>query len=401
MDFTTKAPGVYIEEITPAGPIAGVGTSTAALIGTVAGPPPDKELGKPRLITSWTAYTQRFGGYGSALTFPYAVRGFFENGGTRAYVVPVHDLTGLGEVLLELARVPEINLVCAPGATPDAQRTVVDHCELPDNQWFAVLDGVDAAENPDPDSSALKEQRTTLATDKGYAALYWPWIVVPSLDPAAPPPAPPNPAGAPQPQPTPSAPQPALLPVPPSGHIAGVMARCDNERGVHKAPANELVRGPVALTYSLTDTEQGGLNNINVNGIRSFPGRGTRVWGARTLTGETPWQFVNVRRLVTYIERSILDGVRWAVFEPNNIALWKGLERTITEFLTRVWESGALFGRTAAEAFYVKIDEELNPPDTRDLGRVVVEIGVAPTRPAEFVHVRLGLWSGGARLGED
>jgi phage tail sheath protein FI len=124
------------------------------------------------------------------------------------------------------------------------------------------------------------------------------------------------------------------------------------------------------------------------------------VWGARTLTDQTPWRYVNVRRLFSYVEDSVLAGVRWAVFEPNNTALWKGLERSVTEFLTRVWQSGALFGRTAKEAFYVKIDEELNPPAVRALGQVVIEIGMAPVRPAEFVVVRIGIWDGGARVSE-
>jgi len=384
MDPTTKAPGVYIEEITPAGPIAGIGTSTAALIGTVAQPPADADLGKPVPVTNWTAYTNRFGTYQTPLVLPYAVRGFFENGGTLAYVVPVKDMTGLDDALAQLARVPGVNLVCVPGADIDAQKKVITACEDESNRWFAILDGAGAVDHPDPlkpDGELLAQRGPKgLASENGYAALYWPWIVLP--DPTAP------------------ASSPKTLPIPPSGHIAGVMARCDNERGVHKAPANEALRGPVDLTYPLTDNEQATLNNLNINAIRSFPGRGTLVWGARTLTKDTPWRYVNVRRLVTYIEESILDGVRWAVFEPNNTALWKGLERSITEFLTRVWEAGALFGRKANEAFYVKIDDELNPPDVRELGQVVIEIGVAPTSPAEFIHVRLGLWSGGAQISE-
>ncbi len=124
------------------------------------------------------------------------------------------------------------------------------------------------------------------------------------------------------------------------------------------------------------------------------------MWGARTLTTDSNWRYVNVRRLVSYIEDSLLQSLRWAVFEPNNMALWKALDRSITEFLTRVWQAGALFGATAEQAFYVKIDEELNPPAVRDLGEVIVEIGLAPTRPAEFVVLQLGLWDGGARLSE-
>jgi phage tail sheath protein FI len=124
------------------------------------------------------------------------------------------------------------------------------------------------------------------------------------------------------------------------------------------------------------------------------------VWGARTLTDDVPWRYVNVRRLVSYIEDSLVSGLRWAVFQPNNTALWKGLERSVTEFLTRVWQSGALFGTSAKEAFYVVVDEAHNPPAIRDLGQVVIEIGLAATRPAEFVVFEIGLWDGGTAVSE-
>jgi len=160
------------------------------------------------------------------------------------------------------------------------------------------------------------------------------------------------------------------------------------------------VRGVQDLGFTLNDTEQGQLNHAGINAIRRFPGTPLMLWGARTLTDGTAWRYVNVRRLVAYIEDSIVQGLRWAVFEPNSTGLWKTLDRTITEFLTRIWQSGALFGRTAQDAFYVRIDEELNPPAVRDLGQVIVEIGVAPVRPAEFVVVRIGLWDGGSQTSE-
>ena len=124
------------------------------------------------------------------------------------------------------------------------------------------------------------------------------------------------------------------------------------------------------------------------------------MWGARTLTDDTAWQYINMRRLFSFVEDSLVQGVRWAVFEPNNYALWKGLERSITEFLTRVWLSGWLFGRTANEAFYVQVNDELNTPDVRALGQVIIEIGMAPVRPAEYVIVRIGLWDGGSQISE-
>lgn len=379
VDYETKAPGVYIEEITPAGPIAGAGTSTAALIGTVAGTVANDALNVPVAVTSWSAYTAVFGGFDTSLTLPFAVRGFFENGGTQAYVVPVKDPTGLPQALDALTRLGDVSLVAAPGLVDAGrQATLIAHCESMGDR-FAILDGAqDTA--PLKSDGPLQKQRGGLSSANGFAALYWPWIV--AVDPTAP-------AGS-----------PATLTLPPSGHVAGVMARSDNQRGVHKAPANELVRGAVDLAYHLNDTEQGALNYANINALRLFPGRPPTVWGARTLTDQAPWRYVNVRRLFSYVEDSILAGVRWAVFEPNNTALWKGLDRSITEFLTRIWQSGALFGRTAKEAFYVKIDEELNPPAVRALGQVIVEIGMAPVRPAEFVVVRIGIWDGGAQVSE-
>jgi phage tail sheath protein FI len=379
VDYSTKAPGVYIEEITPAGPIAGSGTSTPALIGTVAANVPTEKLGIPVPITNWTGYTSQFGDFAANLTLPYAVRGFFENGGGFAYVVPIKDLTGLPAALDQLTRRPDVSLVALPGVVdPAVQATVIGHCEAMGDR-FAILDGA-------PDTTPLKadgplqKQRGGLLSKNGFAGLYWPWIVIP--DPQA------------------AAGTTATLTKPPSGHIAGIMARSDNQRGVHKAPANEPVRGAIDLAYPLNNLEQDQLNTKNINALRAFPGQPPLVWGARTLTDGTPWRYVNVRRLFSYVEDSVLAGLRWAVFEPNNTGLWKGLERSITEFLTRVWQSGALFGRTAAEAFYVKIDEELNPPATRALGEVVVEIGMAPTRPAEYVVVRIGIWDGGASVNE-
>jgi uncharacterized protein len=379
VDYQTKAPGVYIEEITPAGPIAGTGTSTAALIGTVTAPVGDEALGVPVPVTSWRAYTAQFGEYDNNLSLPFAVRGFFENGGTLAYIVPIRDAAGLPSALDRLTRVADVSLVAVPGLVDAAaQATVIAHCEAMGDR-FAILDGA-----PDPTplkaDGALQEQRADLLSRNGFAGLYWPWLVL--RDPAAP-------SGA-----------QAMLSKPPSGHIAGVMSRSDNQRGVHKAPANEPVRGAVDLAYTLNDTEQGALNQKGINALRLFPGQPPLVWGARTLTDGTTWRYVNVRRLFSFVEDSILAGVRWAVFEPNNTGLWKGLERSIVEFLTRVWQSGALFGRTADEAFYVKIDEELNPPAARALGEVFVEIGMAPVRPAEYVVVRIGIQDGGARVNE-
>jgi phage tail sheath protein FI len=190
---------------------------------------------------------------------------------------------------------------------------------------------------------------------------------------------------------------------PPSGHIAGVYARTDQQRGVHKAPANTNIRGALGVERRLTDEEQGPLNLMGINVIRVFPGQSQPVvWGARTTAGDLDrnWQYVNIRRLFLFLEESIQEGIRWAVFEPNNLLLWQKLKRTITEFLTRVWRDGALFGETADQAFYVRIDEVLNPDSSRALGRLYIEIGVRPAYPAEFIIVRIGIWQGGTEVSE-
>jgi uncharacterized protein len=206
-----------------------------------------------------------------------------------------------------------------------------------------------------------------------FAALYYPWIKVA------------NPRNSGRP-----------ILVPPCGHMMGVWGRTDETRGVYKAPANEVPRGVLGLGYEVNFREQELLNPIGINCIRSFPNRGIRIWGARTLVepDKTEWRYISVRRLISYIEKSIELGTQWAVFEPNDEDLWMRVKRTISNFLERIWREGALFGSTPEEAFYVKCDAELNTPETMILGRLYVEIGVCPVRPAEFVIFRLTQWSG-------
>jgi hypothetical protein len=190
--------------------------------------------------------------------------------------------------------------------------------------------------------------------------------------------------------------------VPPSGHIAGVWARVAVERGVHKAPANEALLGAVALETDVTKGEQEILNPEGVNCIRSFPGMGIRVWGARTLAtvGNPSWKYVNVRRLFNYLEKSMERGLQWVVFEPNDQDLWGRVRRNLSAFLFTEWKEGKLFGPTADQAYYVKCNSETNPQEMIDLGRLYVEIGINPVKPAEFVIVRMGQWSGGASTSE-
>ncbi len=185
-----------------------------------------------------------------------------------------------------------------------------------------------------------------------------------------------------------------LLDVPPSGHIAGIYARVDTQRGVHKAPANEPVLGALAVSQQISRADQDGLNPKGVNCIRSLNDN-ILVWGARTIGGDAnaDLKYINVRRTLLFLRESIDEGTQWVVFEPNTPALWQKLTRNITAFLTNVWRAGALFGTTQQEAFYVKCDAETNPPELRDLGQVVTEIGVAIVRPAEFVIFRISQFS--------
>jgi phage tail sheath protein FI len=184
--------------------------------------------------------------------------------------------------------------------------------------------------------------------------------------------------------------------VPPSGHMAGIWARNDSERGVHKAPANEVVRGAIGLETQVSRNEQDTLNPVGINCIRAFPGRGIRVWGARTLSSDPSWRYLNVRRLFNFVEKSIDNGTQWVVFEPNDMDLWGRVRRNVGAFLIRLWADGALFGESADQAFFVKCDAELNTEEVRDAGQLIVEIGIAPVKPAEFVIFRISQYSSAA-----
>ena len=186
--------------------------------------------------------------------------------------------------------------------------------------------------------------------------------------------------------------------VPTSGHMMGIFARNDGERGVHKAPANEVVYGAVGLEYNVTDGEQEILNPAGVNCIRSFRGRGIRVWGARTMSSDPNMRYIHKRRFLMFVEESIAEGTEWAVFEPNDEVLWGKIIRSASAFLKRQWMEGALFGETPETAFYVKCDEETNPTEVRGAGQVVTEIGVNIVETAEFVIFRIGQWEGGKEI---
>jgi phage tail sheath protein FI len=266
------------------------------------------------------------------------------------------EVQGLEALLLDPYR--EVSLVYAPAVDKDTQLAIISHCENMRFR-FAVLDAEKGKSNPGD-----LDPRTTI-TDTTYAAFYYPWLAI--ADPIS---------GA-------------RKIVPPGGHMLGVFARTDVERGVFKAPANEIVRGALDLEYDINDGHQEVLNPRGVNAIRRFPGRGIRVWGSRTLSSNGLWKYVSVRRLFIFIERSIYEGTQWVVFEPNDPKLWARVTDTTRLFLRTQWREGALFGRKEEEAFHITCDETVMSRDDILNGRLICEIGIAPVRPAEFVIFRI------------
>ena len=250
------------------------------------------------------------------------------------------------------------------------QTALINHCESEANR-MAILDAP-----PGMGIQDIKEWRSQVAMyDSPFATMYYPWVKVSN--------------------PVPTNGDDEIL-VPPCGHVAGLWARTDDSRGVWKAPANDVLRGVLDVARDITKVEQGLLNPIGINCIRPFGTRGIRVWGARTLTSNTDWTYINVRRLFNMVESTIMEGTQFAVFEPNDIKLWEGLKRTINSFLRGLWRDGALFGATPEQAFFVKCDAETNTPESIDQGRVVVEIGIAPVKPAEFVIFRISQYKDNA-----
>lgn len=248
----------------------------------------------------------------------------------------------------------------------DLQGKMIAHCEIAGGRMAII----DAPQGLIP-QEVLEWRMNTAGYDSKYAALYWPWIEV--MDPITRRP----------------------IMVPPSGHMAGLWSRVDAGRGVHKAPANEVLLGANGLEFQITQAEQGELNRNGINCIRAFPGRGIRCWGARTLSSDPEWRYINVRRIFNYVSSSIMQGTQWAVFEPNDQRLWTSLTIAISNFLNRTWRSGALFGTSATDAYFVKCDAETNPPEVIEAGQVVCEIGISPVKPAEFVIFRLSQFTGG------
>ena len=273
---------------------------------------------------------------------------------------------GLSALLLDQYR--EVSLVYAPGKTEaDVVSELVTHC-VNNHFRFAVIDCRPNLGDPgsiDPRSDAGEADVDGLGIDSSYAAYYYPWIKV--SDPKT---------GV-------------KKKIPPGGAMLGIYARTDNERGVFKAPANEIVRGALELEYNIDEATQAVLNPRGVNVIRQFPGRGIRAWGARTLSSDALWKYVSVRRLFIFIERSIFEGTQWVVFEPNDERLWARVRDTIRLFLRTQFRAGALMGATEAEAFRITCDRSTMTQDDILNGRLICEVGIAPVRPAEFVVFRV------------
>jgi phage tail sheath protein FI len=381
-------PGVRIQEVRlGAPPIAGVGTSTAGFVGEA----PDKTRFK-NVLRQVTSADQFFADYIRDPANPddetkgaqtntnlgMAVIGFFQNGGTECYVVNVgSEVPGDIQTGLDLLKTNEdIDIIAAPGivdlATYEVMRLQVEDLK----NRFAILD----PPNVGGDRTKLQKGSPIRPKDSMWTALYYPRIqVVPVLkkdkddvvlDPTK------------------------KFFAPPSGHIAGIYARTDGERGVHKAPANTPIFGALAVEDVVTDAQQDPLNDDSVNIIRSFS-EGPVIWGARTLlvhdAADKTFRYISVRRLATFIELSLRVGLRFAVFEPNNLALRQTITRSVRGFLDGVWRDGALFGATADEAYYVRFPDPFNTDVDRALGKLTLEVGIRVAPPAEFIIIRIGL----------
>ncbi len=321
-----------------------VNTSTAGFLGLT-----EKRPANPEPVTSWNQFQLEYGNYISESYLPDAVNGFFANGGQRCYIA---------DELNDFDTIDEISIVYAPNADADQVLAVIAHCEERKNR-IAIIDA-DRVSN----IGSIKPRDQYVSSR--YAACYYPWIKI--LDPAT---------GS-------------GKFVPPGGYVAGIYARNDSEHGVHKAPANQIVLGATDLEFQISQSEQDLLTEQGVNAIRFFPGRGILLWGARTLSTDADWKYVNVRRLIIFIEQSINRGTQWVVFEPNDENLWANVRATIEDFLITLWRSGALAGIKPEQAFFVKCDRTTMTQDDIDNGRLICMIGVAPARPAEFVIFRIG-----------
>jgi hypothetical protein len=328
---------------------------------------------------------------GAAAYLGHAVNGFFDNGGGYCYVVAIKadaangaatakrltDALDLTTALsdIDLIAIPDAHtLLATNGAVSESlvlqvQRAMIQHCTIFSTR-IAILDALRSKSAQALITDQIKKLGVP-AIGPVNAALYHPWIRTISSDPVF---------------------------VPPSGQICGIVSRTDTQTGVFKAPANVDVQDATDLDADLDLDSLASLNDAGVNCIRAFPARGIRLWGARTLSPDPDWIYLNVRRLILTTLRWIDANMTWAAFEPNVPALWARIRRELETYLTNLWRVGALQGDSVSEAFFVRCDAELNPPDSREVGQVLTQIGLAPTAPAEFIIVTLQHLAGTTEL---
>jgi phage tail sheath protein FI len=384
MSSLYKSPGVHVESAADRFvPLTAVETGVTAFLGvTEKGP-----ANQPIRVGSFEQYEKTFGAAEGYLTA--ALRGFFDNGGKSAYLINVAPEGGLDPTpddfiglqgteprgLQVLEKLDDVDLVIAPDLMTHyrksagfpladhvlaVQRALVEHCEKMHDR-FCLLDSL-----PGQNMKEAIEWRGRF--DTSHAAFYFPWVRVRRGEDGS-------------------------VPVPPSGHIAGAIARSDRSEGVHRAPANQPIAGVVDVAQRVRKRDRDVCFDHRVNTLSAFPGRGIRIWGARTLSSDQAFMQINVRRLFILIRKSVEKFAQWVVFEPNEPSLWKKIARSCNVFLDELWRKGALVGDSQEEAFYVKCDEETNPPEARDVGELVCEIGISPVKPAEFIIVRIHQWT--------
>jgi Bacteriophage tail sheath protein len=400
----TRAPGVYLEEVRRR-PAPALETGVPAFLGRLAAEAPAAISGGGRApvaldAAAWSALEGERGAAWAEGYLGFAVRGFFENGGRRCYVAPFGE-GGVDAALEALDPLDDFDLVCAPDAAPrlpssgeaplvppEARGAIVRFCDRRLGR-FAVLDAVGAGLAPAGFDAAGLAASAEAQPPSVNAALYGPWVKVRGACPTC------RGGGRDGGQVCGRGSKPGCLGsgqgfVPPSGHVAGLYARTDRETGPHRAPANAPLAGALDLELYLDAAASAQLNLAGVNALRALPGRGIRVWGARTLRPDDPdFAHVSSRRLVLTAARWLEQAMADLAFEANDLRLWTRVGRDVGAFLDELVRRGALAGASAAEAYYVKCDAETNPPALRELGQLSAEIGLALAKPNEFVVVRL------------
>jgi phage tail sheath protein FI len=383
-----RTPGVFVQEVpTRSVSISAADQGAAAFVGPTLKGPSD---GTPIPVTSLAEFVAVYGDLWDLTSAGRPVRNyvalsakaFFENGGHKLYVTRPQNpassdpasltLDSYSQALARLETITDVSVVAAPGCSLAARQAndgvapihaaLIAHVSRPQAYRFALLDP--------PQSSSISALQTLRSQiDSSYAALYCPWLVISN--------------------PLPDAISRPELSVPPSGFLAGIYMRMDLNQGPFKAPANEAVNGVIGVESIWTTAETETLNQAGVNTIRSFLGRGILVWGARTASSDAEWKYINVRRYILYLERSIDVGTQWAVFEPNSETLWKAVQIAISNFLMNEWRKGALSGSKPEQAFFVRCDRTTMTQNDLDNGRLVCLVGVALLRPAEFLIFRI------------